>query len=413
MPLYRYEALDRTGNKVVGAMQVTDEQSLTARLVGMGYQPTQVEVAQSNLRGATGTLTGLGVPAAGSAAAATSRLTASDRAIAQLFHQFHIAFRSGMPAIQAVSTVAAQTHESGLREALMEISLGVQNGTPISDQMERYPLIFTKGDAGTLRAAEMGGFLPEALALLAAQHEQDDNTQRRLKIWVWFFHANVALIPFIVAMLFFFPAFAAADFKLAAGLSAVGRAFVTISLPLLALYIGSLIGFKSLRKSPRFRERWHRLLLKLPIAGKINYLRANAVFTRTLQYLNRAGVDMRSAWETAAGAVPNLSLAERFASGLSVVHSTGRFSAAIQHTGLLDPYDAGMVATGEATGEIAEALDYLAARYEGETQAALGASVVRGAVTSVTWVLILSGLVAIGFVYSYLQMSKIVMDWGQ
>ena len=412
MPLYRYEALDRTGNKVVGAMQVTDEQSLTDRLVGMGYQPTRVEVAQRDLR-QNRTLTGLGVPASGSAAVAASRLSASDRAVAQLFHQLHIAFRSGMPAIQAVSTVAGQTHERELREALMEISMGVQNGGPVSDQMERYPLIFTKGDAGTLRAAEMGGFIPEALALLAAQHEQDDNTQRRLKIWVWFFHANVALIPFIVAGLFFFPAFAASEFKVAEALKAVGHAFLTISLPMLVLYIGSLVGFQKLRKSPRFRARWHRLLLRMPVAGKINYLRANAVFTRTLQYLNRAGVDMRSAWETASGAVPNLSLAERFASGLSVVHSTGRFSTAIQHTGLLDPHDAGMVATGEATGEIAEALDYLAARYEGETQAALGASVVRGAMTSVTWVVILTGLLAVGFAYSYLQMSKTVMGWIQ
>jgi general secretion pathway protein F len=412
VPLYRYEALDRTGNKVVGAMQVTDEQSLQDRLVGMGYQPTLVEIAQRSLS-QNRTLTGMGVPAAGGAPVATSPLAASDRAVAQLFHQLHLAFRSGMPAIQAVSTVAAQTHERGLREALMEISLGVQHGSPLSDQMERYPLIFSKGDAGTVRAAEMGGFIPEALALLAAQHEQDDNTQRRLRIWVWFFHANVIMIPFIVAALFFFPAFAASEFKVVEGLKAVGRAFLTISLPMLAVYIGCLVAFQKLRKSPRFRERWHRLLLRAPIAGKINYLRANAVFTRTLQYLNRAGVDMRSAWETASGAVPNLCLAERFGSGLSVVHSTGRFSAGITHTGLLDAHDAGMVATGESTGEIAEALDYLAERYEGETQAALGASVVRGAITSVTWVVILTGLLGVGFVYSYLQMTKIVMDWIQ
>ena len=64
MPLYRYEALDRTGNKVVGAMQVTDEQSLTDRLVGMGYQHTRVEIAQRNLR-PNRTLTGMGVPPAG------------------------------------------------------------------------------------------------------------------------------------------------------------------------------------------------------------------------------------------------------------------------------------------------------------------------------------------------------------
>jgi type II secretory pathway component PulF len=409
VPLYRYEALDRTGNKVVGAMQVTDEYALSTRLSAMGYQPTVIEIAQRNLTPAS-RLTPTGSPLV-TAPANASTLTASERAVAQLFHQLHIAFRSGMPAIQAITTVSTQVHDRGLREALTEMGRGVQNGRTISELMEHYPRIFSRGDVGTIRAAEMGGFLPEAMALLGNQHEQDDNTQRKLRVWVWFFHGNVALIPFITAALFFFPALAASEFKVSEGLKAVGHAFLFISLPMIAVYVASLFGFQSLRKSPRFAERWHRLLLRLPIAGKINYLRANAVFTRTLQYLNRAGVDSRSAWETASGAVPNLCLAQRFASGLPTVHATGRFSTAMQETALLDPHDAGMVATGESAGEVAEALDYLAARYEGETQTALGASVVRGAVTSVTWVVILTGLLGVGFAYSYLRMATTVMDW--
>lgn len=408
MPLFRYEALDRTGNKVVGAMQVVDERSLMARLTALGYQPTLVEPAERRPAVATNT----GVFSAPSVDAG-SRLWADSRAVAQMFHQLFIAFRAGMPAIQAITTVAGQSHNPAVRQALTEIGRGVQGGQNISENMSRYPRVFSRGDVGTIRAAEMGGFLPEALELLAKLHEQDDNTQRRLRIWIWFFHANVALIPFIVAMIAFFPAFAASEFKLSAGLGAVGQTFLWVSLPMIAAYVGSLVAFKTLRTSPRFTERWHRLLLRAPVVGKISYLRGNAVFSRTLQYLTNAGVDARSSWETASGAVPNRALAERFAAGQSLVNDTGRFSPAMESVRLLDPNDVGMVATGESVGEVPQALDYLADRYEAETESALGASVVRGALTSVTWVVILSGVVFIAFVYAYLKMSTIVMGWGE
>ena len=39
-------AVTPVGNKVVGAMQVVDERSLTARLTALGYQPTLVEPAE-------------------------------------------------------------------------------------------------------------------------------------------------------------------------------------------------------------------------------------------------------------------------------------------------------------------------------------------------------------------------------
>ena len=49
-----------------------------------------------------------------------------------------------------------------------------------------------------------------------------------------------------------------------------------------------------------------------------------------------------------------------------------------------------MVATGETTGEVPQALSYLADRYEDETRVALGASVVRGALTFTLWAFLLA-----------------------
>lgn len=416
MPLFRYEALDRTGNKVVGAMQVSDEAALNARLTAMGYQPTHVEIPHRSLTASRGVTqaAGASTAAAGSAARAShampgaSPLTASERSIARLFHQLHIAFRAGMPAFHAISTVAGQIHERSLRQVLGEISLGVRDGNRISDLMERYPRLFSGGDVGTVRAAEMGGFLPEALESIAKRYEEDDNTRRRLRVWVWFFHSNVLVFFCLFALAPFFAAAIRAGFDAQAGFMAVGRTFLTVTLPLCLLYYGALTAFYFGRRNPALAYRWHRLLLRLPVVGRINFLRSNAVFTRTLQQLYGAGVMPASAWETAAAAVPNYVLSNRFSAGQATIESTAKFSLALQEVDLLQPTDVGMVATGEASGDIVEALNYLANHYEEDTRVALGETVVRGAVTFTAWAFLLGGLGLAVLAWGYAQIPSAV-----
>ena len=81
MPLYRYEALDRTGNTVAGAMQVSDEQTLTMRLVSMGYRPVSVQLAP----GGGGRQAGPASPVtAASPAGAVSTLSVNERTLARM-----------------------------------------------------------------------------------------------------------------------------------------------------------------------------------------------------------------------------------------------------------------------------------------------------------------------------------------
>lgn len=396
MPLFHYEALDRTGNPVVGAMQVSDEAALSDRLRAMGYRPVTIHpptIARRGTRQASMQTHGAGTrSAAVGRSGRVSKLSADERSMARMLHQLHLAFRAGIPAFQALSTVQAQVSHPALRQALGEMAGGVRDGHTISGEMENYPRLFQQGDIGMLRAAEIGGFLPEAFANLAARYEQDDNARRRLRIWTWFFHSNVITFLMLVALAPFFKTAIEAGFDVQAGLRAVAKTFLFVSVPLIALYFGALGWFYHVRHQPHWAYRWHRMALRLPVLGKINELRANAVFTRALQQLYQAGLGAQTAWETAAAAVPNLYLAERYGTGTRTVHDTGRLSLGLQQVGLLDPADVGMVATGESAGEVAQALQYLANRYEEDTRVALGASVIRGAITFTVWAFLLGGL---------------------
>jgi hypothetical protein len=227
--------------------------------------------------------------------------------------------------------------------------------------------------------------LPEAFETLAQQHETDDNTQRRLRVFVGFFHVQAITFFWFVPFGMFTNAAIAAGFNFMAGAKAVGHGIMMISVPGTLVYLALVWLFYWLRNNLRFTEWWHRTLLRLPEVGRITRLRANAVFTRTLERLVYAGLPFPVCWETASVAVPNVYLAQCFASGKAAVEGTARLSSAMQQVGLLDPADIGMVATGEATGEIAQALHYLADRYEEENRVELGSTVMRGAIRFTAW----------------------------
>lgn len=383
MPLYRYEALDRTGNKVVGAMQVDSEQALTTRLATMGYQPTLVQVSQRTLKSAPTRSRG--------AAVEGFRLAAAERDTARVMHQLHLAFKAGMPAYLALTTVAGQVHSAALRQVLTEMAQGIQAGGTLSDTMARYPRVFGAGDVGMVRAAELTGLLPEAFQAISARLEEEDNARGRLRIWIWFLHTNVIALLFFIPVGWFlkdvFP-----SFDLRIGLAAAVRSLFTLTLPLSIAYGVGVWWLSRLRTAPAFRREWHAWLLKLPILGNLNRVRAKAAFTRVLAWQVHAGVSPASAWEAASHAVPNLALAERFLQGTAVVQSVGKPSAAILATGILDASDAGMVSTGEATGEIPQALTFLANRYEEEARIVLQDSVSRAAGLFRIWAFLLGAL---------------------
>lgn len=373
MPLFRYEAMDRSGNTVRGTMQAVDEAATAARLQAMGYRPTTVLAPTAR-------------------PASPSPLTTAERHLARGYQQLGIALRAGLPLFHALMTVREQVADRPLCRALGEIAASIQGGATLSGSMERFPRLFPRGDVGLVRAAEAGGFLPEALLALSARHEEEDNVRRRLRVWLWFLHAHVYGLILAICFVPFVGAAVAAGFDVGAGGRAVGRMLLFVGVPAVVLYTGLVQWLGRARRIPSLERRWHRLLVRVPVLGRLHELRAAAVFYRTLQQLHHAGLAAGTAWETATAAIPNLHLAERFAAGGEAVRRSASLSRGLAAVPRLPAADAGLAATGEMAGEVERALSSLAARYEEDCRVALGAAAVRGALTFVLWSFLLGAL---------------------
>jgi general secretion pathway protein F len=367
MPLFRYEAQDRTGRTVVGAMQVADEAALQRKLTAMGYVPTLVQPASGTAEPPEGRAAGRDQPV-------------SPGVMSRFYEELYTLVRAGINLSQALTSSAEQQTHPALRAAVTDLGRGVEGGASLGKVLLRYPMMFRTGDRGLLAAGEQGGFLESALRLLADRHEADYWLGRRTRIWGWYLGIVLFVATFLTFPVVSFARAALApelvDAKTAAehlvpGFRAFLHTVLTVSLPLALAAGGLALWLRAISISPSRRRRWHALLLRVPGLAGLGWARSREQFVRALQLLYHGGVAPGMAWAAASGAAPNEELAARLAGQARFVEAGGRFSEAMRRSGVFRDTEAGMIATGETTGNVEEMLAKVADYEHGEVGSAL------------------------------------------
>jgi general secretion pathway protein F len=367
MPLFRYEAQDKQGRRVVGAMQVANEALLQRKLTSMGYVPVVVQQAPE-----------AGAPPEGRAAGRDQPVPS--RALSLFYEELYTTFRAGIPLGHALSSVAGRLPHPGLQAAVADLGRGVEAGAPLGKVLLRYPMMFRTGDRGLLSAAEEGGFLEQALRLLADRHASDEQVHRRTRFWIRYLITLLFVATFLTFPIVSFcrAAFApeltdatTAAAHLVPGFRAFAHTVLTVSLPITVVAVGLAFWLQSLAVWPTRRRRWHAALLRLPGLGGLAWARARELFARALQLLYHSGVPPGAAWAAAAGAVPNEELGARLQGQARLVESGGPFSEAMRRSGVYGEAESGMVASGETVGSVEEMLSKVADYHAGEVESAL------------------------------------------
>jgi len=137
---------------------------------------------------------------------------------------------------------------------------------------------------------------------------------------------------------------------------------------------GMIIGFIALKKrSPRFAHFLDRVVLKLPVIGKIMNEAALARFSRTLAVTFAAGVPLVEALDTVAGATGNQvyeDAVKRIRDDVSVGYQV---NVAMKQTNLFPHMVVQMTAIGEEAGALDTMLYKVAEFYEMEVNNAVDA----------------------------------------
>jgi type II secretory pathway component PulF len=323
----------------------------------------------------------------------------SDRDLANYYTQVAALLRAGINLHDAHVSIASRTRHRALREAATEIARRTAEGGPASAVMAEYVDVFPPHAVALVRAAERGGFLPEAYEMLR------EHASNRASINQWFYWVRwlgiqglLTLAVCVSVMTAFWQSFHAGG----RFFYFFSRSLLTQTLPYATLGILILVLIRVLLHSHATMRLRHRLILRAPY-GFGRKARAEAVyyFLWTLQKLNQAGLPPQTAWAIAAGASPNAAYAERLYAVAAGPRENEPLSSFLQRTGLFDPDDEAMIRVAEQAGDVQGALqtmlESVAEEYQqGKTAARFGLASLGCLVFLIT-----SGAAIIYFVSNY------------
>lgn len=101
--------------------------------------------------------------------------------VMHLSRQIAAFLRAGLPILDAVHSIGAESENSSVRRMMHDIEDGLRTGERFSDTLERYPRVFPEFYRGIVRSAELTGELDTVLSRLAVYIERDLEARRKIK----------------------------------------------------------------------------------------------------------------------------------------------------------------------------------------------------------------------------------------
>jgi type IV pilus assembly protein PilC len=303
----------------------------------------------------------------------------SERDVANFTRQLASMLKAGLPISNALETLSRGQHRSAIsRQMLADIRQKIGAGDSLSSALETCSVSFDRLYLQLVRAGEQTGSLDILLERLAGQMERSLALKGRIKSMLYYPALVIIVALFMIAVAF-------------SGL------FFPVLLSLAAL-IGGVWGILKARKaSMDFRIGLDRLLLNLPVFGKLVRDSAIARWSRVLSTAYASGMPVIEAMGLLDGATGN-HVYDTACQHIQLALERGdTLCQAVQTARVFPDMVLQTITVGESTGELDSALNKLAEYHEQEVdvRVAIVISLIPPLITIVLGVLI--GILLISF----------------
>jgi type IV pilus assembly protein PilC len=368
MSSYAYEAVDASGLKLQGSLDVTSQSEALRRIKEMGLFPTRVAERR---RAPLSRLASKPKPRQ-SLASLSSTIPilggrVKPRAITGFTRQLATLADAGMPLLRGLRILEQQETHGTLKRIIGEVSEAIEGGSALSEALAAHPRVFNRLYINMVKAGELGGALELTLRRLAEFQEKAQKIKGKVKSAMYYPVAvmSVAIGILILMMLFIVPRFQQVFEGLLDG--AALPAFTSFILRLSetvrhnVLWAAITVSVLGLGLATGLRTTWGRWVfdqfkLRMPILGAVFRKAAISRFARTLGTLLGSGVPVLQALtivkETAANVVVGNAV-ERVHEGVKEGES---ITARLRASNVFPPLIIGMVDVGEQTGALPDML---------------------------------------------------------
>ncbi|MER2492399.1 type II secretion system inner membrane protein GspF [Catenovulum sediminis] len=351
MAAFEYKALDNKGRNKKGVIEADTARAARQALREKGLIPVDVQTASSQEKqSASGKQEFFSLQ---------GKISASDLAL--LTRQLSTLVASGLPIEEALLAVAQQTEKPRIERMVMAVRSKVTEGYNLADSMAEYPHIFDNLFCAMVAAGEKSGHLDTVLERLADYTEQRQVTKSKIQqasiypimLMVVAFSVVYFLLTSVV------PKIVAQFDRLGGELPASTRFMITVSdflsaygLSVIVFIMLSAVIFQRAIQKPKIRFKYHALLLRMPMIGKVARGLNTARFARTLSILTASAVPLLESMKISAEVLSNDMIKHSIHDARLRVREGSSLRASLEQTKLFPPMMLHMIASGEKSGEL-------------------------------------------------------------
>ena len=370
MAAFSYKAVNQRGRNSNGVLEADNARQVRQQLREKGLIPVHVEQVAEKSRQQKARFRFF-----------APRVSASELAL--MTRQMATLVESALPIEEALLAVADQSNKPAQRNMMMAVRSKVVEGHGLADAMGEFPSVFNELYRAMVAAGEKSGHLDTVLNRLADYTERRQQTRSQIiqalvypSLMMFFAIAIVVLLLTIVV-----PEIVGQFDNMGQELPAITQVLISTSnwlqnygLFLLVFIILLVIGFQQALKNPALRLRYHRLILKMPLLGKISKGLNTSRFARTLSILTASAVPLLEAMRISGDVLENRYMKQEIEAATVNVKEGSSLRASLDNTKMFPPMMMHMIASGEKSGELQNMLGRAADNQDREFESLVNVS---------------------------------------
>lgn len=364
MPIFKYVAKDQAGKKVSGEVEAIDNRSVVETLRREGLITLEV-----TKRGEEKIFNTASIPKIGGGV--------NSGEIVNFTRQLSTMLSAGLPLTDALIILQKQTRNANFARILAEIVANVEGGSALSAAMSKHHKAFDIVYIKLIEAGETGGVLDKVLLKLAQSLEKDREFKSKTR-GAFIYPAIVVVVMILVVglmMIFVIPKLTSLYEEIGTELPLPTKVLIAMSdftrnfwWFLILVTVGFIYGFKIYAKTPGGAQRVSRIVLSIPIWGKIRRTLVLSEFTRTLGLLIGTGIPIITALKVVRDILTSSAYQEGVDEAIKRVERGTPLYQPITANPAFPPIMGQMMRVGEETGKMDEVLGRLALFFEGESE---------------------------------------------
>ena len=295
--------------------------------------------------------------------------------IVMFSRQLALLLESGTDIVTSLDLLQAQITNQALGRIVSEVASDIRGGSSLSTAFSKHPQAFSKMYHRAISAGEQGGNLEVVLRQMADYIEKGVVTQKQIKGALTYPVIVVIVAVVVVAILVtqVFPTFAGLYSYFDVDLPVATRILISISdwsnqygLYLLLGILAAVAAVYVYIRTPAGRYRWDKMMLRVPVVGRIVLLGELSRSCRTMSMLVRIGLPLPEVLTMTIQSSNNKFVVENLTGVQQALIRGEGLSQPMAKRELFLPMMTQMVRVGEETGNLENTLATIAESFEFE-----------------------------------------------